>query len=480
MKNKRSFIVNAGYNFIYNGLNIAFPLITAPYVSRVLGAENLGKVNFATIVVNWFILFASFGIPYYGIREIAKVQDDKTKLDKTFSELFCINSFFSAITLLVFLFFVFFVPTFNTEKRLFLVTGIIIVLNIFSIDWFFQGIEKYHFITVRSLIIKTISLISVFIFLHNPSDYIIYAFISVISLSFGNFLNFAYSRNFVSITFADLKIKRHLRVLSVFFLTALVVNVYTNIDQLLLGFLVGSVAVAYTNRSRLVINTIAALSNSLINVAIPRASYYAKNDEKAYQELINFIPKILFLLTAGMSIYIFVEANTIMVLLGGVEFKPAAIVLRILSVVIIFSQFSTYFQYQILVPNGYEKYGLICSVIASFVSLLANFILIPRFSYTGAATASVISEFCSCFFRVFFINKLRINVLQSDFSNYFKVVCAAITSGVLVWSLTRYLFTDLIIKAGMSMLIFLLFYLVMLLLLQEKISLVVLNKIIRR
>lgn len=469
MKNKKSFVLNVLYNFLYNGLNIAFPLLTAPYVSRVLGPNNLGQVNFANIVVNWFILFACFGIPYYGIREVAKRKGDKAALSKIFSELFTINLLFTTGTIVIYFLSIFLVPKFNQELGLFLIFGGIIFLNIFSIDWFFQGMEQYQFITVRSLIIKTFSLICIFLLLRNPDDYLIYASIIVVSLSFGNILNFLYSRKLVVLSFMEMNLKRHFRSLFIFFVTALVVNVYTNVDQLLLGFLSGAVAVAFTNRSRLVINTVASLSNSIINVALPRTSYYLENDNEAYKSFINIIPRILMIVTFAISSFIFVMSDQIIFLLGGQDFIPAGIILKILSVVIIFSQFSTFLQYQIMVPKGFEKLGLMCSILASIVSLLVNFILIPRYGYVGAAVASVAAEFVSLASRMFVVYRLEVGISNILDSSFLKVLAASLISGGIVFVVVQNFHMNVFISLFLNSLLFFGIYVTCLIILKESI-----------
>ena len=134
-------------NFIYNSIltsaNIVFPLITAPYLSYTLGAENIGKVNFATSIVNWFILISSFGIPRYGIREIARNRDNKKELTNTFWNLILIQASLSIIAIIVYLLAIFNVPRFESELNIHLMMVMMLILNVFSIDWFYQGIEEY-------------------------------------------------------------------------------------------------------------------------------------------------------------------------------------------------------------------------------------------------------------------------------------------------------------------------------------------------
>jgi O-antigen/teichoic acid export membrane protein len=183
---KRNFI----YNFSLNIINILFPLITSPYISRVLGANNLGKYNFSLSFSNWFLIFATFGTTTYGVREIAKVRDNKKILDKTFSEIFFINFIATLITLLVYIIIIFLNAKTNKEILLFLVSALSIFLNLFCIDWLYMGLEDFKIITLRSLLIKLICLVSIFIFIKQRNDYVIYALISVLAFGFANIFNF--------------------------------------------------------------------------------------------------------------------------------------------------------------------------------------------------------------------------------------------------------------------------------------------------
>lgn len=274
---QKSLFINVIYNFIYTSLNLFYPVIIAPYVSRTLGAENLGKVNFASAVVNWFVLFAVFGTGTYGMREIAKVRDDKKQLSKVFSEIFIINIITSLLATISYLLFIFNVERIKDELPLFLIMSASIILNMLSIDWFFQGIEEYRYITIRNVIIKVISLFFIFLFIQERKHYIIYGLISVLGTSLNGVLNFIYSRKFVDLKFKSINPFRHLKNLKVFFVHTLVVNLYTNFDQVLLGFLSDTKSVAFMNRSKAIVSISISFANAISNATLSRSSYYNVN-----------------------------------------------------------------------------------------------------------------------------------------------------------------------------------------------------------
>ena len=189
---------NALFNVIYTLSNIIFPLITFPYVSRILMASGNGKVNFFTSIATYGTTIAGLGLSTYGIRAVAKVRDDAKKLSRLTVELLIINFIGSVIVLLVLGLSLFFVQQFQQELALFCITCITILLSVVGMNWFFSGMEQYDYITRRSILFKFISLILVFAFVKSRSDYVIYALITMFSTVGAYVFNFIYARHFVS------------------------------------------------------------------------------------------------------------------------------------------------------------------------------------------------------------------------------------------------------------------------------------------
>ena len=190
MENKNT---SVKLNFLMNAIltisAFIFPLITFPYVSRILLPEGTGKVSFATSVVTYFALFAQLGIPTYGIRACAKVRDNKEKLTRTVQEIFIINIVMSLITYIVFFLVLNIDPRMQADKTLFVITSSTILFNAIGMDWLYKGLEKYTYITIRSIIFKFIALLAMFMFVHQKSDYIVYGGISIFAGSASNICN---------------------------------------------------------------------------------------------------------------------------------------------------------------------------------------------------------------------------------------------------------------------------------------------------
>ena len=181
-------------NFVLSASQFIFPLITFPYVSRVLLAEGSGKVTFVASVANYFSMVASLGIPTYGIRACAQVRDDRDKLSKTAHELLIINSITTLLVVVTYIACVLLVPRFRTERTLFLINGINILLNMFGMNWLFQALEQYDYITFRSILFKIVSVFLMLALVHEKTDYVIYGGIAVFAAVGSNLLNLLRAR----------------------------------------------------------------------------------------------------------------------------------------------------------------------------------------------------------------------------------------------------------------------------------------------
>lgn len=473
---QKSLVKNTLYNFAYTGLNLLFPLLTAPYVSRILGASNLGKVNFATVIVNWFILFAVFGTATYGVREVARVRDDSEQLNGIFSEIFIINAVLSLVIAVLYVVAAFNIEKFNVDLPLYLIMGLSIILNIFAIDWFYQGIEEYRFITIRSAILKFISLICIFLFVKQADHYVIFGLISVMATSLSGLLNYLYSRKFVRLKFKNIKPLRHLRSLSVFFFHTFVVNIYINLDQVLLGFLIDTKAVAFMNRSRNIVTMAISVSTAITNVTLPRASYYRENDQKKFRKLMSEVPNYILWITIPMMVGCICLASNIMYILGGAEFLEARILLQVLAPTIICSPISGYLQYQVLVASGREKIGLYCAIITSGLSLALNLLLIPTIGLLGAGIVQVLSEISAVSMR-YYVAKKNLGYREIIFINKSSItylLAALLMGGAVILFLL--MIDNLFVSFVASVLVGVVTYFVILIVAREKITMFMLNK----
>lgn len=469
---------NYFYNLVYTVVNMIFPLITAPYLSYILGAENIGKVNYATSIVTWFTLFAAFGIPRFGIREIAKNRDDRKKLSSSFWNLIFIQTILSSIAIIVYLILVFNVQSLQQERTLYLLMVIMIVLNIFSIDWFYQGIEEYGYITIRNIIFKVISIALIFVMIKEKDDYIFYALINIFGLSFNNVLNYISAQKHIDKKIYEFKTFNYLKQLKVYFMTTLVIALYTQLDQTFLGS-ISEKDLAYYLRSKTVLGVGFSVVNSAVTIFIPRVAYLAKNNYEEYKNIIEKSINYIYLLALPCVVGIFTLAKEIMIFLGGVEFIEAKYSLMIISCLCLLTSIGAWQVNQVLLPNGKEKLALKIQSTVAVLSIILNIILIPKYTYIGAAIAWTISECVLTILEAIFIRKeiktLKIKYLTSSFIKY---LLAVVMMGISIVIIKMFI-TNYILVIGVSLVVAPIIYFGMIIILKDKIVLEGINQILK-
>ena len=417
---------NSMFFVFYKLLTVLFPLITVSYVSQVLLASGVGKVSSAQNIVQYFVLIASLGIPNYGVREIAKVRNDSSNLNKVFSELFSINSISTGLCTIIYYVIVFDFKYFAIDKMLYLLIGLTIILNFFNVDWFYQGIEEYSYITKRSFVVKVISLILLLVFVRESGDYLVYALIYIIGIAGNNFINCINLKKYgVKFSLSNTNVRRHIKPVFVLLCTTVAIELYTMVDTTMLTFMCPSENVAYYANSTKIVRLVIMLVTAIGAVLLPRLSYYSSQGKvKECEDIVNKVFRIIFFLLLPCGIGICMLADSIVLVLFGNSFLPAVLTLKITSFLIYALGFSNLFGTQVLLTFGDEKKLLIATIVGAVTNISLNAVLISSLQQNGAAIASIISEsFVTVITFIFARRHLHIS-LSFDF------VCKTIISSV--------------------------------------------------
>ena len=238
MKNQKSLKLNFVMNAFLTMSSFIFPLITFPYVSRILLPVGTGKVSFATSIISYFAMFAQLGIPTYGIRACAKVRDNREELTRTTQELFIINLIMSIIAYCFFFIILFLVPELKEEKTLFIVISLTILFNTIGMEWLYKALEQYSYITVRSIVFKFLALLAMFLLVHEKDDYVIYGGITIFASSASSIFNFINIHKFIELKpIGNYHLKKHLKAVFIFFAMSCATTIYTHLDSVMLGFM---------------------------------------------------------------------------------------------------------------------------------------------------------------------------------------------------------------------------------------------------
>jgi O-antigen/teichoic acid export membrane protein len=418
---------NVAYNTILTVSNVAFPIITIPYVSRILGVENIGVVNFAVTYASYFALFVALGIPLYGIREIAKQNNNPEGRNRTVSELFTINVLSAIIFSIVYLVTIFSVPTLSQDREFLLITGISVLFVPFNVDWFFSGREKFKLVTLRSLAAKIIALGGLFIFVRTREDIIPYLILTVIANLSSQIWNFGYMlKTEVKFRFRNLQIKKHLKAVLVLFVSNIAISVYTMLSTLLLGFLSDYTQVGYYTSaihvSKAVLPIVTAMS--LVMVARINTVKGEKDNQTEILRLLNNSFEYMMMLAIPATIGLMVIAPRFVPLFFGAEFIPATVSLQILSSLIVIIGLSNLFGIQVLVALGHEKKFLTAVLFGTVSSFCLNLLLIGKYGSVGASVASVIAELMVT--ATTFIFALKVIPVRINTRSIFQPILAAL------------------------------------------------------
>lgn len=419
---------NALLNIIYTISNIIFPMITFPYVSRILLADGMGKISFFTAFANYAIMIASLGISTYGIRKTASVRNNKSELSKVTFELLLINFIMSIIVIILIILSIPFVDKFNNDKLLLLINCVMIFCSSFSLNWFYSGLEQYSYITKRSILFKVISLILVFMFVHSKNDYNKYAAITVFSTSISYIINLWYSRYFVSFkNIKNISLKKHFKPMLFLFASILAVNIYTNLDTVMLGFISTNREVGLYTVASKIKWLLLSVVNSISAVLLPRLSYYlSENRTSDFHRILRKSISIIFMISIPLTSFFILEAKDSVIILGGQDYSDASLCMQIIMPILLISGFSNITGNQILIPLGKDKCFMEAVIMGAVTDLLLNLLLMPTLASVGAAIATLIAECVQMIVQLRYSKEYIINNI--DISAIFKMIIAALIS----------------------------------------------------
>lgn len=275
MRKQKSIGVNAGLNMIKTLWQVIFPLITFPYVSRVLHVENIGIYNFCQSVVSYFSLAAGLGISTYAVREGAKCRNNKNEMSGFASEIFSINVVLTLISYIALSVAVIFISEFNQHAKIIAVLSVGILLTTSGCEWIFQIYEDFEYLTICSIAFQCLSLLLLLLFVKDNDDLLPYAIITVVSNGGVNVVNAFSVKKYCRIRISfNKRMARHLMPVLVLFATSVGTTLYTNADITILGILAGNKATGLYSVAAKIYNIVKQLLAALIIVSIPRLSSY--------------------------------------------------------------------------------------------------------------------------------------------------------------------------------------------------------------
>ena len=403
-------MVSLRKNIFYSGIlavaNYIFPLITYPYVSRVLGVSNIGACNFVDSVINYFILFSMLGIANVGIREISQVKNNKEELHKTFAKFFTINTITTTVALIVLIISIYTVPQLRENQGLMWIGALKLVSSYLLVDWLYRGLEEFRYITSRTLVVKCLYAVAVFVFIKSPEDTWIYYLLLTLMITVNALINCLYARKFVCFRLCLDSLKPVFKVVLIMGVYNLLTSMYTTFNVVFLGFACGDTQVGYYVTSHKIYKIILALFTAVTGVMMPRlSSLLAENRHGEFRRLLKKSFMMLAAAFIPMSVFIEIFAPQIIGIIAGAGYEGAILPLRIIAPLLLIIGAEQIIIIQGLMPLKKDKAVLINSIAGAVVGIALNLILVPHHGAVGssiswfAAECTVLASACMFFFK---------------------------------------------------------------------------------
>lgn len=455
---KKSLKKNMLLNTLQKVLSIVFPLITFPYISRVLNIDDVGKINFTASIVSYFVLLSGLGIANYATREGARIREDREKLTLFCSEMFSINLLATVIAYVGLTILFLLSDKISSYGILIIIQSFMIVGLTLGVFWIYAIEEEYSYITIRTIIVQLVSVLMMFGLVRTQQDYIIYAMITVFANVGANIFSFIHSRKYVRLKLVFNKnLVKHLKPIFLIFATTIAITIYVESDTTLLGLLQNDYSVGVYSRATKIYTIIKQLASAVVMVALPNlSSINLKINFQVYANKVNSLFKTTLLIVLPLGVGLFLTSREIIFLIAGYSYVDAITPLQILGIASIFANLSAFMTYCILLPMKLEKIQLFATIFAAVINVILNFIVIPVYSQDGAALTTLVAEASVLLIEIvylFIINKAQLGFFQLsilEILSLFLGLLWIITVCVLISNFTSDVLLGFLIKLILS------------------------------
>ena len=384
-------------NFFYNGLltvaNYLFPLITYPYVSRVLGVSNIGICNFVDSIVNYFILFSMMGIAIVGVREIAAVREDREARNRVFSSLIALNGLTSGLAAVALAVAIFVVPALAEYRGLLWIGVVKILANFLCMDWLFQGVEEFKYITNRTILVKSLYVAGVFLLIRKPEDYPVYYLLLTLMVVLNAGINLPYARRFVSFRKREANLASHARPFFTMGLYMFLTSMYTTFNVMYLGFISNTEQVGYYTSATKVFSMVIALFTAFTTVMLPRMSAVLSEGRKEeFLDLVSKTFRVLFIVGVPIILLLLVGAGDVIRILSGKGYEGAVVPMRIVAPLVLVIGMEQILVVQVMMPMKMDRAVFVNSAVGAGVGILLNLLLVRFLLAQGSAIVWLVSE----------------------------------------------------------------------------------------
>ena len=360
------------------------------------------------------MLFSMLGIGSYGVREIARCNNDRIKRDEVFTNLFVFHVITTVIGLLILWVCIFTISKLSPYRPFLLIGSVNLVFSLFHTNWFFQGISDFKFITIRSLILRIISVILLFVFVRDKSDTLNYYSLACLTTVLTAIINWKYGRQYRKIIFSQIHLKRYIYPVFVFGIYLILTSAYTTFNTVFLGFCAGDTEVGYFATATKLYTILLSALTAFTTVMVPKVSELMKKGNKDYiQSLLTDILSLVVIFSIPIVVFCNFFAEEIILIIAGEGYMGAVAPFKIVIFLLIVIGFEQIIIQQFLMASQSYNSILWISLIGALVGISLNCILTPTWASVGSSLSWGISEFCVLMTGLYFLH--RVVHVQMDF-----------------------------------------------------------------
>ncbi len=476
---QKSLGTNAVLNALRSIIAVLFPLITYPYAARVMGVDNMGRIGYVASYIEYFTLFAVFGVSDYAVRECAAVRDDRDKAQQKARLFWSFNICTTIISLMLMGILILVYYKLRSYSDIFLVQSLSIIFTTLGAEWLLVVYEDYGYVTIRGIVINIVNMVLLFTLVRTPDDYLLYAFLNVSTVVFSGFLNLFYIRKYVRLKPAfSREMFKIVPALMPFFINALSIAVYVGADTVILGILKGDHYVGIYSVAVKIYTIVKSVFIAIFSVTLSRLSMHvAKGEMKEFKDILSGVISVFILLGFPAMTGLILYARPIALIVGGSEYEESMYSLMLLAVALVFAIFGGIVTNCINVPLGYEKVNSRATMVAAIENTVLNIPVIYLWCEKGAAFTTVLAECTVLVICVVNLTRKHVDlkgiINRTDIRDMACGVGAVIVSCVVIMKLTG----DQILRAVTGIPVSVILYFGTLVLLKNHIIMTGINRI---
>ena len=416
---KKSLTLNAFLSSLKTLTTIVFPLITYPYITRVLSVENIGEINFGQSIVSYFSLLAGLGISTFAIRNGSQIRENGNQLNTFANRVFTINLIATAISYILLIAVTFFSTKVATYKTIILLQGLTVAMSPLAVDWLYTIEEDFGYITLRSIVIQLLSVVLMFTFVKSENDVYLYVALTSMSTSLGNIFNFLHSKKYVKLKLvSDTHWNEYKSSILLFFVNSIATTIYMNSDTTILGILKDDYSVGLYSVAVKIYMIVKQVFNAVIATTIPRLAYLRKSDAKEFENLTKSMLSIASICTIPAAAGLIILRKEVITLISGDNYMEAAPTLAILSAAIFFGILANILANGVLISMGREKCVVKATVVSAVGNAALNLVFIPFLSQNGAAITTLLAEMTVFGMSLYYSKDIVMHMIDvSEFRN---------------------------------------------------------------